>query len=417
MCSLIVLLKNFKTGTYPNNFQYCQDQFSNNSPISSSSATNLIMNTSNVNTSINNSNGNNSNNGSINNQFLRKASNITNQLQSNQLFNTQSNFMNQNNLTNSSINQRQQQQVLNQSNLMNSDYQQQKPISKLNSSLENLNKSSKTRIKREQHRKLSTGRMRNNSSLANNLSRSNSSKSINHSVSPSSSLQSTILNQNKLQNTSNMTNDLVLNTFDRNSNLINRSNQNNLNTNTNSSSSTPTLQSPLQANSPFGSSLQNEYSNDSIPFFQSNSNAFGLSLNQNLNNSQLKSAIKSSSSSHLQTQNSLASTSSTSNTNSTSPLSSSLVKNERDSNFYKEHRRVNHINAEQKRRCNIKHGFDTLRAILPSISSNNNTKISKAAMLQKGAEHIRQMRIEQEAQQTEIEALRSQIENLNQTIG
>jgi MAX-like protein X len=75
------------------------------------------------------------------------------------------------------------------------------------------------------------------------------------------------------------------------------------------------------------------------------------------------------------------------------------------------------VNAEQKRRCNIKNGFDTLRAILPSISSNNNTKISKAAMLQKGAEHIRQLRIEHEAQEKEIKALNAQIEALNQTIG
>ena len=84
---------------------------------------------------------------------------------------------------------------------------------------------------------------------------------------------------------------------------------------------------------------------------------------------------------------------------------------------YKEHRRVCHINAEQKRRCNIKNGFDTLRTLLPSVSQNMNTKISKAAMLQKAADYIRAMKIERQQQQEEYESLKQQIEHLNQTIG
>uniref|UniRef100_T1HBE5 BHLH domain-containing protein n=1 Tax=Rhodnius prolixus TaxID=13249 RepID=T1HBE5_RHOPR len=54
----------------------------------------------------------------------------------------------------------------------------------------------------------------------------------------------------------------------------------------------------------------------------------------------------------------------------------------------KDQRRVCHINAEQKRRCNIKNGFDTLHSLIPQLSQNPNAKMSKASMLQKGAEYI-----------------------------
>ncbi len=84
--------------------------------------------------------------------------------------------------------------------------------------------------------------------------------------------------------------------------------------------------------------------------------------------------------------------------------------------LYKERRRVCHINAEQKRRCNIKNGFDTLRNLLPSLSSNTNTKVSKAAMLQKAAEYIRQLESEKYDQEKEYEALKQKVESLNQTI-
>jgi len=49
-------------------------------------------------------------------------------------------------------------------------------------------------------------------------------------------------------------------------------------------------------------------------------------------------------------------------------------------------RRAGHIHAEQKRRYNIKNGFDTLHALIPQLQQNPNAKLSKAAMLQKGAE-------------------------------
>ena len=59
-------------------------------------------------------------------------------------------------------------------------------------------------------------------------------------------------------------------------------------------------------------------------------------------------------------------------------------KNELERQQYKEHRRASHISAEQKRRCNIKTGFDLMHQLVPSLSQNPNAKVSKAATLQKG---------------------------------
>nr|WIE96210.1 basic helix-loop-helix transcription factor [Loropetalum chinense var. rubrum] len=81
-----------------------------------------------------------------------------------------------------------------------------------------------------------------------------------------------------------------------------------------------------------------------------------------------------------------------------------------------EQRRVCHINAEQKRRCNIKNGFDTLKSILPSINHNVNLKLSKASMLQKAALYINSLSAEQKQQADEQAMLKQQIENLKQTI-
>lgn len=83
---------------------------------------------------------------------------------------------------------------------------------------------------------------------------------------------------------------------------------------------------------------------------------------------------------------------------------------------YKEHRRVSHINAEQKRRCNIKNGFDTLHHLVPSLGQNPNGKVSKAAMLQKAGEYIKQLKGERAQLQEEAILLRKQIESLNQAI-
>eukprot|EP00118_Oscarella_pearsei_P005608 m.25861 g.25861 ORF g.25861 m.25861 type:complete len:170 (+) comp28989_c1_seq3:1376-1885(+) len=51
---------------------------------------------------------------------------------------------------------------------------------------------------------------------------------------------------------------------------------------------------------------------------------------------------------------------------------------------YKEHRRQSHISAEQKRRGNIKLGFEHLHQLLPSINSLPLNKVSKATLLHRG---------------------------------
>ncbi|XP_034942198.1 MLX-interacting protein isoform X2 [Chelonus insularis] len=101
-----------------------------------------------------------------------------------------------------------------------------------------------------------------------------------------------------------------------------------------------------------------------------------------------------------------------------SPLSPSriFVKGEPERGQYKEQRRVGHIHAEQKRRYNIKNGFDMLHSLIPQLSQNPNTKLSKAAMLQKGADYIRQLRAERNQLNEEMDNLRKQIETLNTSI-
>lgn len=83
---------------------------------------------------------------------------------------------------------------------------------------------------------------------------------------------------------------------------------------------------------------------------------------------------------------------------------------------YREKRRVCHINAEQKRRFNIKNGFDSLRHLLPSLNQNPDSKVSKAQMLQQAGEYIRALKSERQKQQDEAEELRKQIESYNQAI-
>lgn len=100
-----------------------------------------------------------------------------------------------------------------------------------------------------------------------------------------------------------------------------------------------------------------------------------------------------------------------------SPLSPSrgYIK-ESERGQYKEQRRVGHIHAEQKRRYNIKNGFDMLHSLIPQLNQNTNTKLSKAAMLQKGADYIRQLRAERNQLKDEMDNLRHQIECLNTSI-
>ncbi|XP_065088365.1 MLX-interacting protein isoform X3 [Ochlerotatus camptorhynchus] len=79
-------------------------------------------------------------------------------------------------------------------------------------------------------------------------------------------------------------------------------------------------------------------------------------------------------------------------------------------------RRTGHIHAEQKRRYNIKNGFDMLHSLIPQLQQNPNAKLSKAAMLQKGAEYIKQLRSERSATNEKMDALRREIDALNNSL-
>lgn len=81
-----------------------------------------------------------------------------------------------------------------------------------------------------------------------------------------------------------------------------------------------------------------------------------------------------------------------------------------------ENRRITHISAEQKRRFNIKLGFDTLHGLVSTLSAQPSLKVSKAMTLQKTAEYITMLQQERAALQEEAQQLRDQIEELNAAI-
>ncbi|NWH81409.1 MLXPL protein, partial [Piaya cayana] len=81
-----------------------------------------------------------------------------------------------------------------------------------------------------------------------------------------------------------------------------------------------------------------------------------------------------------------------------------------------ESRRITHISAEQKRRFNIKLGFDTLHSLVSTLSTQPSIKVSKATTLQKTAEYICKLQQERAALQDEAQRLREQIEELNSSI-
>ncbi|KAG8543542.1 hypothetical protein GDO81_024365 [Engystomops pustulosus] len=81
-----------------------------------------------------------------------------------------------------------------------------------------------------------------------------------------------------------------------------------------------------------------------------------------------------------------------------------------------ESRRITHISAEQKRRCNIKLGFDTLQNMVTNLHGQHNNKFSKATILQKTAEYIGKLQQERAALQEESLRLRCQVQELSDTI-
>ncbi|XP_005953640.1 carbohydrate-responsive element-binding protein-like [Haplochromis burtoni] len=79
-------------------------------------------------------------------------------------------------------------------------------------------------------------------------------------------------------------------------------------------------------------------------------------------------------------------------------------------------RRITHISAEQKRRFNIKLGFDTLHNLVTTLSSQPSIKISKATTLQKTAEYITKMQQERAQLHEEAQKLKEEIQLLNTAI-
>ncbi|KAM3933656.1 carbohydrate-responsive element-binding protein [Leptodactylus fuscus] len=100
----------------------------------------------------------------------------------------------------------------------------------------------------------------------------------------------------------------------------------------------------------------------------------------------------------------------------TSPCTQTTNSWNRHDNKKVESRRITHISAEQKRRCNIKLGFDTLQNMVTNLHGQHNSKFSKATILQKTAEYICKLQQERAQLQEESQHLRRQVQELSDTI-
>jgi hypothetical protein len=76
----------------------------------------------------------------------------------------------------------------------------------------------------------------------------------------------------------------------------------------------------------------------------------------------------------------------------------------------------NESSAEQKRRCNIQHGFDRLQLLVPSLREVKNSKASKAAMLQKTSEYIKELQTARKKRVADLDAYKSEIDALSERI-
>ncbi|XP_067863994.1 carbohydrate-responsive element-binding protein-like isoform X1 [Heptranchias perlo] len=99
----------------------------------------------------------------------------------------------------------------------------------------------------------------------------------------------------------------------------------------------------------------------------------------------------------------------------TQPLRSTPSRTRPDSNKL-ESNWITHISAEQKRRFNIKLGFDTLHRLVTSLDSQPGVKVSKATTLRKTAEYIVKLQQERAQTQEEVQRIREDIEKINAAI-
>ena len=72
--------------------------------------------------------------------------------------------------------------------------------------------------------------------------------------------------------------------------------------------------------------------------------------------------------------------------------------------------------AEQKRRCNIQYGFDRLQTLVPSLKDTKNNKASKATMLKKTSEYIKELQIAREKRLSDLSVYTREIEELSNKI-
>uniref|UniRef100_A0A914GZU9 BHLH domain-containing protein n=1 Tax=Globodera rostochiensis TaxID=31243 RepID=A0A914GZU9_GLORO len=103
-----------------------------------------------------------------------------------------------------------------------------------------------------------------------------------------------------------------------------------------------------------------------------------------------------------------------SSTPSTGPSSSQSEP--ADSTLHPEERkRILHLHAEKNRRFALKEGFETLVLAIPVVEQTG-VKCTNAVVLNRAAQHIRQLRSEQEQQQLKLRVLREKIASMNERI-
>ena len=81
-----------------------------------------------------------------------------------------------------------------------------------------------------------------------------------------------------------------------------------------------------------------------------------------------------------------------------------------------ERKKADHIVSEHSRRKNIKSGFDLLRSLIPSLAENPTNKISKAALLHKGASYLSELLEEKGKLGLATTAVKNDIARLNADI-
>lgn len=72
--------------------------------------------------------------------------------------------------------------------------------------------------------------------------------------------------------------------------------------------------------------------------------------------------------------------------------------------------------AEQKRRCNIQYGFDRLQTLVPSLKDAKNSKASKATMLKKTSDYIKELKLARDKRCNDIAAYQREIEELSNKV-